>query len=143
MDTDFISDTVFSIVDAYRLAIRSTLKANEIGLNAMHVKCLTFISRSKICTANDIVHFFARDKAQIARLIKEMIDNKWLTKTASPEDRRSQLLSLTADGKALAELIVKTQCNVDNKMQENLTVEELQAFKRTAEIISGNLRAFK
>jgi DNA-binding MarR family transcriptional regulator len=143
MDNDFISDTVFSIVDSYRLAMRSTLKANEIGLNAMHVKCLTFINKAEICTANDIVHFFARDKAQIARLIKEMIDNKWLTKTANPEDRRSQILSLTADGKTLAELIYKTQCNVDNKMQKNLTDEELQAFKRTAEIISSNLRAFK
>jgi len=143
MDNDSISDTVFSIVNSYRLTMRATLKANEIGLNAMHVKCLSFINRGEICTANDIVTFFARDKAQIARLIKEMIDNKWLTKTANPEDRRSQLLSLTEEGKALAELISKTQQNVHKKMQENLTVEELQAFKRTAEIISANLRAFK
>ncbi|MFT6984791.1 MAG: DNA-binding MarR family transcriptional regulator [Psychromonas sp.] len=143
MDNNFISDTVFSIVDSYRLVMRSTLKANEIGLNAMHVKCLGFINRSEICTANDIVHFFARDKAQIARLIKEMIANKWLTKTANPEDRRSQLLSLTEQGKVLAELISKTQRNVQKKMQENLTSEELQAFKRTADIISTNLRTFK
>lgn len=142
MDNDSISDIVFSIVHSYRSAMRSTLKANEIGLNSMHVKCLSFISRSNNCTANDIVNFFARDKAQIARLIKEMIDNKWLTKKANPEDRRSQLLSLTEDGKDLAELIAKTQSDVHKKMLENLTIKEQEEFKRIAEIISSNLRAF-
>lgn len=142
MNNESISDTVFNIVHSYRLAMRSTLKANEIGLNAMHIKCLSFIYRTETCTANDIVNHFARDKAQIARLIKEMIGNKWLTKTANPEDKRSQLLSLTEDGKELAKLISETQDNVHKKMQENLTPEELEEFKRIAGIISANLRAF-
>ena len=142
MNNESISDTIFGIVHSYRLAMRSALKAKEIGLNAMHVKCLSFIYRSEICTANDIVNHFARDKAQIARLIKEMIGKKWLTKTANPEDKRSQLLSLTEDGKELAKLISETQSNVHKKMQENLTLEELEEFKKIAGIISTNLRAF-
>jgi len=142
MNNESISDIVFSIVHSYKLAMRSTLKANEIGLNAMHVKCLSFINKSETCTANDIVNHFSRDKAQIARLLKEMIENKWLTKTANPEDKRSQLLSLTQDGKELANLISETQSKVHKKMQENLTIEELEEFKRIAGLISTNLRNF-
>lgn len=140
MSNHFISETVFSIAQHYKVAMRSTLKANEIGLNAMHVKCLTFINRSEMCTANDIVVFLARDKAQIARLIKEMIEKNWLVKVANPEDKRSQLLSLTEAGKALASLISKTQSHVDKKMQENLSSEELSEFIRVANVISNNLK---
>lgn len=119
--------------------MRSSLKANEIGLNAMHVQCLPFILRKENCTANDLVTFFMRDKAQIARLIKEMITNKWIIKTANPEDKRSQLLLLTEDGKELVALIIETRSKVHSKMQEQLTAEELNTFKRVAEIMSANL----
>ncbi|MDO6620620.1 MULTISPECIES: MarR family winged helix-turn-helix transcriptional regulator [unclassified Shewanella] len=134
-----ISDAIFNIAHSYRLAMRSSLKANEIGLNAMHVKCLSLINNSHTCTANDIVNLLARDKAQIARLIKEMMDNQWLTKTANPEDKRSQILSLTADGKKLAVLIAKTQNDVNQKMLRNLPVEDLATFTRIADALFNNL----
>ncbi|QIR15619.1 MarR family winged helix-turn-helix transcriptional regulator [Shewanella aestuarii] len=143
MDKSAITDSIFSIMTAYRLAMRSTLKANEIGLNAMHVKCLTFINKSRQCTANDIVNYFGRDKAQVARLIKEMIDNQWLTKSANPDDKRSQILSLTKEGIALAELISSTQNEVHQHMQQHLSAVEIAAFVSTAEVILANLQTYK
>ncbi|GHB72437.1 hypothetical protein GCM10008107_22260 [Psychrosphaera saromensis] len=139
MHDNSIPDTVFAFVHSYRLAMRSGLNASELGLNYMHVKCLTFIDSNKSCTANDIVNFFARDKAQIARLVKDMIANAWVIKTDNPQDRRSQLLSLTDEGKRLALLIAETQGKVHQQMQKNLTDEELQEFKRVTDIIVTNL----
>jgi len=139
MNNNMLSDTVFSLVHSYRSAMRSTLKANVVGLNGMHVRCLPFIERKKGCTANDLVTFFMRDKAQIARLIKEMIANDWVTRTANPEDKRSQLLALTEEGKELVALISATQHKVHNKMQENLTAEELATFARISAIMANNL----
>ncbi|MDO6685365.1 MULTISPECIES: MarR family winged helix-turn-helix transcriptional regulator [unclassified Agarivorans] len=140
MDNHSISNTIFSIAHSYRLTMRSALKANELGLNSMHVKCLSYIHNSEACTANDIVQFLGRDKAQIARLVKEMISNNWLTKTANPEDKRSQFLSLTEEGQALAALIADTQSKVSIKMKQNLSDEELKEFSRIAGVISNNLR---
>ncbi|GLS92459.1 MarR family transcriptional regulator [Psychromonas marina] len=142
MHNDSVTDIVFNILHSYKMAMRSTLKDHEAGLNGMNVKCLTFISKSQNCTANDIVIFFNRDKAQIARLIKEMITNGWLTKTANPEDKRSQLLQLTEQGKELAELIRVTELQIYEKMQENIPAEQLASFKSTALMISANLKAF-
>jgi DNA-binding MarR family transcriptional regulator len=139
MHDNSISDTVFAFVHSYRLAMRTGLNASELGLNYMHVKCLTFIESNKACTANDIVNFFARDKAQIARLVKDMITNAWVIKTDNPEDRRSQLLSLTDEGKRLASLIAETQSNVHQQMQKNLTDQELEDFKRITNTIVNNL----
>lgn len=143
MNNDAVSDTILSLVHSYKLAMRSSLRANEIGLNAMHVQCLPYINRSEGCTANDLVTFFMRDKAQIARLVKEMIANNWITKTANPADKRSQLLALTEEGRELVVMISDAQQKVQSSMQENLSIEELNAFTRTADIISQNLRNLK
>ncbi|MGB5444986.1 MAG: MarR family transcriptional regulator [Psychromonas sp.] len=139
MHNESISNTIFSLVHSFKLTMRSELKANELGLNAMYVKCLTYIKRAETCTANDIVNHFARDKAQIARVIKEMIDKQWVQKSANPEDKRSQLLSLTENGNELAELIFATQNKVHNKMRENLNHEELKEFERVTKIMVANL----
>lgn len=139
MKSESISETVFRIAHSYRLIMRSALKANELGLNAMHVKCISLINKNVSCTANDIVNHLARDKAQIARLIKEMMEKKWLTKTANPTDKRSHFLALTAEGKALAKLIDEAQHDVHLKMQENITSEELKEFQRIAAKISANI----
>ena len=140
MNSVSISDSVFTIMHLYRLTMRSKLNASDIGLHSMHVKCLTFIDRNTVCTANDIAVFFSRDKAQIARLIKEMIDKNWVNKVANPQDKRSQLLSLTEQGKSLANLIADTQRDVQEKIQKNLSTEELEEFKRVADIIANTLR---
>ncbi|WP_413283543.1 MarR family winged helix-turn-helix transcriptional regulator [Vibrio sp. MA40-2] len=140
MNNVSISDSVFTIMHLYRLTMRSKLNATDIGLHSMHVKCLTFIDRNTVCTANDIASFFSRDKSQIARLIKEMIDKNWVTKVANPQDKRSQLLSLTEQGKSLANLIADTQRDVQEKIQKNLSTEELEEFKRVADIIANTLR---
>ncbi|MGY5449390.1 MarR family winged helix-turn-helix transcriptional regulator [Agarivorans sp. MS3-6] len=142
MEQDDISDIVFGVVHSYRLAMRATLKASELGLNSMHVRCLSFIERNQRCTANDIVQFLARDKAQVARLIKEMIDKEWLTKSANPEDRRSQFLALTTDGIKLASLIRDTQLDIHNTMLENLSAEQVKAFKTVAGTMAANLRSY-
>ncbi|MDN3640295.1 MarR family transcriptional regulator [Simiduia curdlanivorans] len=142
MDKRSMSEIVFRIVQSYRLAMRSSLNAGEIGLNAMHVRCLSLIDKSDVCTANDIVTALARDKAQIARLIKEMIERNWLTKVANPEDKRSQLLSLTEEGRALAKSIAETQIKVMKKMQENLTAAQLNEFSKTADLMAANLEKF-
>jgi len=142
MHNDSISTSVFDIVHSYKMAMRTALNANEIGLNGMSVKCLTFINSSKNCTANDIVLFLNRDKAQIARLLKEIIANDWVIKRANPEDKRSQLLSLTEEGEKLAKLIAVTHEKVYKKMQGNISSEELNAFKQTAAKLAENLQRF-
>jgi DNA-binding MarR family transcriptional regulator len=68
-----------------------------------------------------------------------MITNAWVIKTDNPEDRRSQLLSLTDEGKRLASLIAETQSKVHQQMQKNLTDQELEDFKRITNTIVNNL----
>lgn len=135
-----LSDPIFDVIHSYKMAMRRSLKAKELGLNRMHVKCLSFIHSSNDCTANDIVNHFKRDKAQVARLIKEMIEKGWLTKSQNPNDKRSQILFLTEQGESLAMLILDTQSILQHKMLRGLTEQEIKVFRSVAFKIADNLK---
>ena len=139
MDKNLISDTIFQLVQSYRHAMRVELQANDLGLNGMHVRCLSFIRQRNQCTANDIVQHFSRDKAQVARLVKEMIGNEWIVKSPNPEDKRSQFLSLTEQGFKLSENINEAQRTIQKKMKKDLTDDELEIFFNVAKILTLNL----
>ena len=67
-----LSNTLFELMQNYRVTIREAINAGELGINAMHVRCIHIIANVNNCTANDIVTKTQRDKAQIARLVKEL-----------------------------------------------------------------------
>ncbi|WP_435236801.1 MarR family winged helix-turn-helix transcriptional regulator [Psychromonas sp. PT13] len=140
MNTKPIAEIIFDLVLEYKFSIRSCLKANELGINGMHVKCLSFLRENDVCTPNDIAVYFSRDKAQVARLIKEMIDHKWVVKTPNPNDKRSNFLSLTNNGIELANVVDQAQSELRIKMEGNLTEQELEEFKRIAIILQDNLK---
>lgn len=140
MKNDSIANMVFTLTQSYKHAIRSELKAKTLGLNGMHVKCFSYIKQAKTCTANDIVNHLHRDKAQVARIIKEMIEKQWIIKSNNPRDKRSQLLSLTTEGDQLAELIVQKQQEIQLKMVGGLTQAEIDMFHSITSKISNNLQ---
>ncbi|OBT15555.1 transcriptional regulator [Vibrio sp. UCD-FRSSP16_10] len=140
MDKNAVSETIFNIVQSYRQAIRAELQANDLGLNGMHVRCLSFIRHRNQCTANDIVQQFSRDKAQVARIVKDMISKGWIIKTPNPNDKRSQQLFLTEQGVSLSDKIELAQYSIQNKMLENISEEELKTFVAVADKLSDNLQ---
>ena len=140
MNTKPISEVVFNLVLEYKFAIRAYLKASDLGVNGMHVKCLSFIQNVEHCTPNDIAVYFSRDKAQVARLIKEMINNQWLVKIPNPNDKRSHFLILTDQGEALAKVVDQAQQTLRIKMEKNVSEQEIEEFKRIANILKENLK---
>jgi DNA-binding MarR family transcriptional regulator len=136
---DNISIMIPHLFEAYRIASRHALNANQLGLNAMYVKCVILISKTPNCTANDICTVLNRDKAQIARLIKEMILKGWIEKQPSQVDKRSYIITLTAVGLTLNEQIKQAKETVLSQMMIDLTKEDIAIFRRISEQIVNNL----
>lgn len=144
MTTDSnIYNIIPELFDAYRMALRHQLNANQLGLNAMLVKCIMVIAKTPDCTANDICTTLNRDKAQIARLIKELIAKDWISKQPSRNDKRSYILSLTDAGLILKEQILAAKTTVHAQMELGLSAEELDIFSRISAKIAGNLATSK
>lgn len=136
---DNISNTIPDLFESYRVALRHALNAKQLGLNAMYVKCVILISKTPNCTANDISTILNRDKAQIARLIKEMIVKGWVDKKASKSDKRSYILALTVQGVALNEQIKQAKKRVSSQMLKGLSKEDIATFQRISGKIVDNL----
>lgn len=82
----------------------------------MHVRCLHIIATTTHCTANDIVNQTQRDKAQIARLVKELLTLNLINKNASEHDKRCFILSFTTQVCTLYEKLLNAEQQVNVQM---------------------------
>lgn len=132
-------ECIFNLSQFYRVNIRNAVNANELGLNGMHVRCLHVIANTPACTANSLVKGMGKDKAQIARLIKDMIAKGWIEKHASREDRRSQILTLSDNGRELHNKISVIEEELESTVLQGLSDREVAEFLRIAEKMLANL----
>ncbi|WP_339901185.1 MarR family winged helix-turn-helix transcriptional regulator [Paraglaciecola polaris] len=132
---------IIAISERFRISIRSAINANELGIGAMHVRSLTVIAQSDACTANHIVNVLARDKAQVARIVKELLAADLIEKCAHPEDKRSQILSVKAEGQTLMAQFHTAKVEIYNQMTQGLSGSQLRDFEHIAQCIADNLLA--
>ena len=134
-----LANTLFALIQNYRVTIREAINAGELGLNAMHVRCLHIIATTTQCTANDIVNQTQRDKAQIARLVKELIALKLINKDASEHDKRCFILSCTSEGRSLYDKLLAAEQQVNAQMCKNLNPQQINDFLHTAQQMIKNM----
>ena len=134
-----LREYILSLSQFYRVNIRTAVNASELGLNGMHVRCLHVIANTPDCTANCIVKNMGRDKAQIARLVKEMIAKSWIEKHASTEDKRSQILSLSESGTQQQQKISLLEKTIESTILTGLSKQDEADFKRIAGKMLENL----
>ncbi|WP_017444984.1 MarR family winged helix-turn-helix transcriptional regulator [Gayadomonas joobiniege] len=138
---DWLHETVFNLVHAYKTRIRQSINAQALGLNGMHVRVLNVLNAdSDVCTANDIVHKLNRDKAQVARLIKDLIKLGFVDKCQNPADKRSQIVRLTQAGLSLIEQVSAAQDKVLDCMTKDIPDEDLHQFKNIMDKLVVNLQ---
>lgn len=138
---DWLQDVLFSVMHGYKTTIRHNIRAQTLGLNGMHVRVLHALeSDAQLATANDIVQKLQRDKAQVARLIKELISMELIVKSKNPNDKRSQLLQLTEQGIELTQKIRQAQNKVVEQMVAGITPTELDQFKVIMDKMINNLQ---
>jgi len=134
-----LANTLFALMQNYRVTIREAINAGELGLNAMHVRCLHIIAATPQCTANDIVNQTQRDKAQIARLVKELLALNLIHKNASEHDKRCFILSFTAQGCRLYDKLLNAEQHVNAQMCKNLNPQQINDFLDTAQQMIKNM----
>ncbi|MGO2365926.1 MAG: MarR family winged helix-turn-helix transcriptional regulator [Pseudoalteromonas sp.] len=135
-----LAATLFTLAQSYRVTVRNSINANELGINALHVRCLHIIAQTPDCTANDIVQQTQRDKAQIARLLKELIKLNLVTKCADENDKRSFILSFTTAGEQLLQKLHAAEQSVDELLCKGLDQSQIDNFLHTANTMISNIK---
>ncbi|BCE01370.1 MarR family winged helix-turn-helix transcriptional regulator [Marinicellulosiphila megalodicopiae] len=125
-----IPEAIFKMVHLLRRNLHEAFAQTGSELASMHINTLFIINANQPCTAANIAHILYRDKAQVTRLINDLIKSDWIEKTENPDDKRSQFLQLS--GKGLAELkkIQLAEIPVIEQLTQNLTDKEIYEFVR-------------
>lgn len=90
-----ILDLINALAHQATAAMQRSLREADMGLVAMEARTLRFIARHRGCTQNDIVRESGRDKAQIARIVKVLLERGEIRKTT---DAKRQQLEVTPAG---------------------------------------------
>ncbi|WP_339723071.1 MarR family transcriptional regulator [uncultured Paraglaciecola sp.] len=134
-----LSEALFNLVHTVRINMQKEIKLNALGLSPMHFKSLKVISKIENCTGQKLADFMGRDKAQINRLIKELISQELITKIDNENDKRSQFLVLSEKGVKIIKVFKKAEKKVFNKMIHELTPEQIANFVEVSQKLKNNL----
>ncbi|MGB2742636.1 MAG: MarR family transcriptional regulator [Cognaticolwellia sp.] len=135
-----LSEALFNLVHAVRNNMKQEIKLLAIDLSPMHLKSLKVISRIDGCTGQKLADFMGRDKAQINRLIKELVNQELITKMDNEKDKRSHLLKLSVKGGEIITLFKTAEKHVFNKMVNNVPPEKVEDFILLTQILRDNLK---
>ncbi|QLK46907.1 MarR family transcriptional regulator [Vibrio owensii] len=132
-------DNLFHLVHVLKRQLHEQIEQLELPIAPMHVRVIKIISKQSPCTAMDVVNFLNRDKAQVTRLIKTLIEQGFIEKRPNPEDKRSQCLLTTEKGNEVLSKIKAVDTEIFQKMTLNVSEEELEAFQLVAGKLAENL----
>lgn len=132
-------ETTFHLAHAIKQQLGDQLEAQNLGIATMHVRVLKVISKSNAATAIDIADLFKRDKAQITRVVNQLIDKGLVQKEPNPDDKRSQLLSLTPAGRALQERLRAISDDMEEQIARGIEAADLDTFMKVAQKMTKNL----
>jgi DNA-binding MarR family transcriptional regulator len=76
------------------------------------------------------------EATSLSRTLKTMENKGLITREKNPEDGRSVLIKLTNFGVEMRDYSKKVVLKFDEKVHENISAEDLQTFKKVANIIS-------
>ncbi|MFT2089927.1 MarR family winged helix-turn-helix transcriptional regulator [Paraglaciecola sp. 2405UD69-4] len=134
-----LNEALFSLMHLVRNNLMQRLKEIDQNLSPMHMKSLKIISMIDECTGQKLANYLGRDKAQINRLIKELVVQQLLIKKDNPKDKRSQLLELTGSAKDLIEEFVKAEVELSRVMAAGVDPEQLAEFIQVSQKLKANL----
>jgi DNA-binding MarR family transcriptional regulator len=96
------------------------------GLGPTEARALRFFSHHPGSTQQDLVAHSGRDKAQIARIVQQLMERDLLAREPDPSDRRRFNLQLTKKGMALQEAMHAQRKKLAADMLRDLDKDERQ-----------------
>ncbi|HWB45179.1 MAG TPA: MarR family transcriptional regulator [Hyphomicrobiaceae bacterium] len=95
---------------AYRDFTREAdIVLSQIGLGRAHHRVLHFVNRNPGLRVADLLDILKITKQSLARVLKQLIDEGWITSKAGDQDRRQRRLHATGKGESLARRLDQIQ----------------------------------
>jgi len=98
-----------------------------LGITNAQFRVVVGIAHDRARTLSEFARFLDMDTGAMKRLLDRVEEKGWIKRKRSPDDRRTLVLELTAEGQALYPKIMEGVTRVHQQMLEGLSpVEETQ-----------------
>lgn len=122
-------EALIALFGGMKQALRHQLQGDGAPATApMLLRMLQLCERQPGITQQGLAQLTGRDKGQVARLVKELLDEGLLIREDHPDDKRSHRLRSTAAGQAAVERFVAAEAGAAELIFGELSARELTAL---------------
>lgn len=136
-----IPDMLGDLSHRYKALMRDIPAAVQIGLTPFQLRALIIIGRNPGCSQQVLAEWSGRDKAQIARAIKELETHALITRRTSELNWRTLEMNLTDKGEHILMAAKARRNAISAMMMANITPEESQSLFAILEKMQHGLEA--
>jgi DNA-binding MarR family transcriptional regulator len=121
---DKLIDLLAEVSSGFQLRLQELAALQELALAPFQARLLAIVARRPGCSQQELAGWTGRDKAQIARTIKELEARRLLLRSAHETDWRSHSLAVTPDGERACVIIAKERTELGVEVTQNFTPSE-------------------
>lgn len=136
-----VFDAIHSVMHLYRALQLRGLRDTPHEITHMEFKALAFFARNPGATQGDLVVHSGRDKAQLARLMKNLRDKELLDASTDASDRRITRLTLSAAGRQVFQSLNQLGAHASSLAVAGMDADELHQLQALLQKIRHNLEA--
>lgn len=114
----------------------------EFNLKSPHVSCLYYLLKMGSLTAKELCDICQEDKASLSRSIDYLETNGYLVCDSNLKKRYKSPLTLTTEGKKIAEIISQKIDSILNLASTGLDDSDRSILYQSLQLISNNLEKF-
>ncbi len=135
-----IYESVKDLMHAAAARLQEAFQATGTALGPMEARCLAFFARHDDATQSGLVRASGRDKAQIARITKILLDRELVETVPEKNNGRATRLRITAAGAELHAAAESHRRAVARRMVESLNAAQKAEMRRLLAVMSANLQ---
>lgn len=132
-------DLLNQLMYAVNAQLRADMESGSLGLAPMEAQALAFLQSNPGCTQADFVQYIGRDKAQVARVVKLLIERALVVSLPDEQDRRLNRLWLTQAGQALNRRATRVRAALADKMLQGFDPARRTRLARMLERMTQQL----
>ena len=138
---DELLDLFGAVANAFHARLQGLVVLDELRLAPFQARTLSLIARYPGCTQQALSTSTGRDKAQVARTIKELETRGLITRQAHRRDWRAQSLSVTPEGKQASKLLLRHRAQAGVEMLQDVSLKEREFLRRVLSKMRARLAA--
>ncbi|MEZ5700722.1 MAG: MarR family winged helix-turn-helix transcriptional regulator [Burkholderiaceae bacterium] len=136
-----VLERMHALMHGLKHHMREAMHADGEGLGMMEARCLRYFAHHPGATQSDLVQHAGRDKAQIARIVKGLIERELLCGQPNPADGRSQVLRVSTKGSALQSKMQGHEAAFERRLMRGLDADERATLVALLERLEHNASA--